>query len=43
MKETSESISFKAKWKKILKGTPTTEDLNNYLRDVRRHKNLSTS
>ncbi len=37
MKETIHPMSLKAKWKKILKGKPTSKDLKNYLNDVQRH------
>jgi|GEM_PF-6536303 len=37
MKEAIQLISLRAKWKKVLKGRPTTHDLKNYLRDVQQH------
>lgn len=43
MTEAIQLISLRAKWRKILKGKPTSKDLNNYLRDVQRHEKVSTS
>lgn len=41
MTEALKLISLRAKWKKVLKGKPTSKDLNNYLKDVQRHRQQS--
>ncbi|WP_432412373.1 hypothetical protein [Rasiella sp. SM2506] len=40
MEAIAQQVSLRSKWKKVLKGKPTTNDLNNYLRDVQRHHRL---
>ncbi len=40
MKDTTQPVSLRSKWKKILKGKPTANDLNNYLRDVKRNREV---
>lgn len=41
MTETIQLISLRAKWKKILRGKPTTNDLKDYVRDLERHQSYS--
>ena len=42
MKDAVKIISLRAKWKKVLKGRPTSKDLKNYLNDVQHHYKLNT-
>lgn len=41
MTETIQLMSLRAKWKKILRGKPTTKDLKDYVKDVKRHESHS--
>ncbi|WP_170134703.1 hypothetical protein [Marinirhabdus gelatinilytica] len=34
---------LKSKWKQILKGTPSKEQLRQFMRDIERQKNIKTA
>ncbi len=43
MTEAIQHITLRAKWKKILKGKPTSKDLKNYIRDIELYQMNSQS